>query len=115
MADRAQHRYRGATRTEDADAWQVSQLHREFDEILARPARQAASVRLPDVTALLSRHLAGRPTRANFRTGTLTVCTMVPMRSVPPGGLPGRFGRHCLSADRRRRRDDALAREPDDR
>ena len=25
----------------------------------------------------------GRPTRANFRTGTLTVCTMVPMRSVP--------------------------------
>ena len=29
------------------------------------------------------RHLAGRPTRANFRTGTLTVCTMVPMRSVP--------------------------------
>ena len=23
------------------------------------------------------------PTRANFRTGTLTVCTMVPMRSVP--------------------------------
>ena len=27
--------------------------------------------------------LGGRPTRANFRTGTLTVCTMVPMRSVP--------------------------------
>ena len=24
-----------------------------------------------------------RPTRANFRTGSLTVCTMVPMRSVP--------------------------------
>ena len=32
---------------------------------------------------MLGRHLAGRPTRANFRTGTLTVCTMVPMRSVP--------------------------------
>ncbi len=27
--------------------------------------------------------LAGRPTRANFRTGTLTVATLVPMRSVP--------------------------------
>src|SRR5881628_3099605 len=40
-------------------------------------------MRLPDVKALLERHLAGRPTRANFRTGTLTVCTMVPMRSVP--------------------------------
>ncbi len=40
-------------------------------------------MRLPDVRALLAGHLAGRPTRANFRTGTLTVCTMVPMRSVP--------------------------------
>ena len=40
-------------------------------------------MRLPDIRALLDRHLAGRPTRANFRTGTLTVCTMVPMRSVP--------------------------------
>ena len=31
----------------------------------------------------MSERLAGQPTRANFRTGTLTVCTMVPMRSVP--------------------------------
>ncbi len=43
----------------------------------------AVDLRLPDVRALLSDRLAGRPTRANFRTGTLTVCTMVPMRSVP--------------------------------
>ena len=70
-------------RTDDADAWQVSQMQREFDEILARPQAAAAVMRLPDVVALLRRHLAGRPTRANFRTGTLTVCTMVPMRSVP--------------------------------
>ena len=27
--------------------------------------------------------LEGRPTRANFRTGHLTVCTLMPMRSVP--------------------------------
>jgi exodeoxyribonuclease V gamma subunit len=40
-------------------------------------------LRLPDVRAMLADRLAGRPTRANFRTGTLTVCTMVPMRSVP--------------------------------
>ena len=33
--------------------------------------------------ALLAQRLRGRPTRSNFRTGTLTVCTMVPMRSVP--------------------------------
>ena len=33
--------------------------------------------------ALLADRLRGRPTRANFRTGHLTVCTLVPMRSVP--------------------------------
>ena len=46
-------------------------------------ARATTELRLPDVRALLGDHLAGRPTRANFRSGTLTVCTMVPMRSVP--------------------------------
>jgi exodeoxyribonuclease V gamma subunit len=38
---------------------------------------------MADVRNLLSHRLGGRPTRENFRTGTLTVCTMVPMRSVP--------------------------------
>jgi exodeoxyribonuclease V gamma subunit len=38
---------------------------------------------LADVRQLLAHRLGGRPTRSNFRTGTLTVCTMVPMRSVP--------------------------------
>ena len=72
------------TRVEDADAWQVSQLEREFNDVVARAgARAATPLRLSDVQQLLRRHLAGRPTRANFRTGTLTVCTMVPMRSVP--------------------------------
>ena len=42
-----------------------------------------AVLRLADVRALLADRLRGRPTRANFRTGELTVCTMVPMRSVP--------------------------------
>ena len=36
-----------------------------------------------DVRALLAERLRGRPTRANFRTGHLTVCTLVPMRAVP--------------------------------
>lgn len=72
------------TRVRDSDAWQTGQMQREF----ARTAAQAASrgdtvLRLPDIRALLTQRLAGRPTRANFRTGTLTVCTMVPMRSVP--------------------------------
>ncbi len=72
------------TRIGDADAWQSSQMEREFGEVLAHAGERSSTVmRLPDVKALLQRHLAGRPTRANFRTGTLTVCTMVPMRSVP--------------------------------
>src|SRR6202020_3386704 len=31
----------------------------------------------------LFERLQGRPPRANFRTGHLTVCTLTPMRSVP--------------------------------
>lgn len=71
-------------RVDDSDLWQTSQLQREFAQVLADAGPRAETeLRLPDVRALLDRHLAGRPTRANFRTGTLTVCTMVPMRSVP--------------------------------
>lgn len=71
-------------RVDDDDAWQTSQLQREFGDVLTGAGpRAGTTMRLPDIRALLDRHLAGRPTRANFRTGTLTVCTMVPMRSVP--------------------------------
>ena len=38
---------------------------------------------LPGVSALLADAFRGRASRANFRTGTLTMCTMLPMRSVP--------------------------------
>ncbi|MGV7636735.1 hypothetical protein PJI23_30450, partial [Mycobacterium kansasii] len=38
---------------------------------------------LTEVRAMLASRLAAKPTRANFRTGELTVCTLVPMRSVP--------------------------------
>ena len=76
---------------DDDEAWQLPQFERE----LARACVGAGSadesdedstgvpLRLADVRALLQARLAGRPTRSNFRTGTLTVCTMVPMRSVP--------------------------------
>ncbi|OMB78322.1 exodeoxyribonuclease V subunit gamma, partial [Mycolicibacterium conceptionense] len=63
--------------------WPAAQVQREFAEIAEAPGAAATPMRLSDIRALLGRHLAGRPTRANFRTGTLTVCTMVPMRSVP--------------------------------
>jgi exodeoxyribonuclease V gamma subunit len=70
--------------TRSDDAWQEAQLQREFAKVVEHAGSRASTLlRLPDIRALLSTHLAGRPTRANFRTGTLTVCTMVPMRSVP--------------------------------
>ena len=66
------------------EGWQTGQVQHELGRV-RRAAAGLGSVdlRLPDVRALLADRLAGRPTRANFRTGTLTVCTMVPMRSVP--------------------------------
>ncbi|HEX9831930.1 MAG TPA: exodeoxyribonuclease V subunit gamma, partial [Mycobacterium sp.] len=102
------------TAVPDADLWQSSQVEREFHDVLARAGSHADTpMRLPDVKALLGRHLAGRPTRANFRTGTLTVCTMVPMRSVPHrvvclvGLDDGVFPRLGVVDG-----DDALARDP---
>ncbi|MDO5710367.1 MAG: exodeoxyribonuclease V subunit gamma [Micrococcales bacterium] len=68
-----------------ADAWQLPQFTVELARIEAAAAREGdcTTLRLADVHALLAEHLTGRATRSNFRTGTLTVCTMVPMRSVP--------------------------------
>ena len=50
---------------------------------MAEAAGAEPALELPDVRAVLADRLRGRPTRANFRTGHLTVCTLVPMRSVP--------------------------------
>ncbi|WP_433715540.1 exodeoxyribonuclease V subunit gamma [Nocardia sp. CA-084685] len=65
----------------DSQAWVRTEARRE----LAAATEHAGDVplRLADIGVLLSSRLAARPTRANFRTGELTVCTMVPMRSVP--------------------------------
>jgi exodeoxyribonuclease V gamma subunit len=65
------------------DAWQVGQAKATLAAAAAEGSAADAVLRLADVRALLGDRLAGRPTRANFRTGHLTVCTMVPMRSVP--------------------------------
>ncbi|MCW2867726.1 MAG: recC, partial [Marmoricola sp.] len=65
------------------DEWQTAQVHRELAATLAATSGAELDLRLPDVRALMRERLAGRPTRANFRTGTLTVATLVPMRSVP--------------------------------
>jgi exodeoxyribonuclease V gamma subunit len=71
------------------EAWQTAQFDRELARMHDAAAAQAGEptggtrLLLADVRHLLAHRLGGRPTRANFRTGTLTVCTMVPMRSVP--------------------------------
>ncbi|GAA2588759.1 exodeoxyribonuclease V subunit gamma [Winogradskya consettensis] len=65
----------------DADAWQSSQVRAELFALTENA--QNPSLGLGDISSLLSERLRGRPTRANFRTGDLTMCTMVPMRSVP--------------------------------
>jgi exodeoxyribonuclease V gamma subunit len=77
------------TATGEDEAWQRWQLAGLLDELVseARPAPGAEPCATPltlaELRALLADRLRGRPTRANFRTGHLTVCTLVPMRSVP--------------------------------
>jgi exodeoxyribonuclease V gamma subunit len=67
------------------DLWQQTELLRELAETAEQAGPLADRIELgaADLRSLLARRLRGRPTRANFRTGTLTVCTMLPMRSVP--------------------------------
>jgi exodeoxyribonuclease V gamma subunit len=65
----------------ERDAWQLAQARGELSAATEHAGQ--VDLRLADVRAMLASRLAGRPTRANFRTGDLTVCTMVPMRSVP--------------------------------
>ncbi len=94
------------------EEWQSGQVHREL-AALGEDAGGRTELRLPDVRSLLAERLAGRPTRANFRSGSLTVCTMVPMRSVPHrvvcllGLDDGVFPRNTIVDG-----DDALARTP---
>lgn len=64
------------------ERWQIGDLQRTLTGA-ARHATNDVPLRLADVRVLLSDQLAGRPSRASFRTGGLTVCTMTPMRSVP--------------------------------
>ncbi len=75
------------TATSARDGWQRAGLQRLLDEVLeqARAGGRADTTSLlpAEVRALLHERLQGRPTRANFRTGHLTICTLVPMRSVP--------------------------------
>ena len=69
------------------DAWQRIQLGRVLEEVVADATTDGTvaptALVLPEIRGLLADRLRGRPTRASFRTGHLTICTLVPMRSVP--------------------------------
>ena len=72
--------------TAPSDAWQLAQFERTMARVVAGVEAHAGpetEVRLTDLRGMLDVESGARPTRANFRTGNLTVCTMVPMRSVP--------------------------------
>ncbi len=73
------------TLTLGSEQWQAGQLRAELAAVLDAAGERAAAVTLTlaDLRILLADRLRGRPTRANFRTGSLTMCTLVPMRSVP--------------------------------
>ena len=95
------------------EVWQLAQFDRELARISASAEGDTTTLRHADVRALLRHRLRGRPTRSNFRTGTLTVCTMVPMRSVPHRvvclvGLDDGVFPRLASVDG----DDVLARRP---
>ncbi len=105
------------TDTTDADSWQRIQLQGLVDdavnEATAAGLVNPSPLTLPEIRALLGDRLRGRPTRANFRTGHLTICTLVPMRSVPHrvicllGLDDGVFPRHAG-----RDGDDIVGRDP---
>jgi exodeoxyribonuclease V gamma subunit len=65
------------------DAWQRAELQRILDDVAREADGAPTTLSLPEIRALLAERLQGRPTRANFRTGHLTFCTLHPMRSVP--------------------------------
>ena len=72
------------TEVSPTDRWQLSHAYAELSR-LAEAAESSSSpaLSLPEVTDLLADAFRGRATRANFRTGTLTVASLLPMRAVP--------------------------------
>ncbi len=68
-----------------ADRWQQAHAYAELAglEDRAGPAAETSLLSLVELRALLADAFRGRASRANFRTGTLTVATLLPMRAVP--------------------------------
>lgn len=64
------------------DEWQRDEMRAALSDLGAGQV-DGPELLLDEARSLLSDRLQGRPTTANFRTGDLTICTLVPMRSVP--------------------------------
>lgn len=72
------------TDTRPADRWQVGHAHGVLADLAdAMTGAAGGTLRAADVLAMLSDALRGRPTRTNFGTGAITICTLMPMRTVP--------------------------------
>ena len=101
------------TATSTADGWQTGQAFRVLTALAGSEAAEQAVLTRAELQALLADGLGGRAGRANFRTGTLTVCTMYPMRSVPHR-VVCLLGMDDLAFPRRTRSDgdDVLAGDP---
>ena len=65
------------------EPWQRTELTGLLRELADSADGLPTDVALNEVRDLLADRLRGRPSRANHMTGDLTVCTLVPMRSVP--------------------------------
>ena len=73
------------TAVRPVDRWQHTHAHAELarlEERAGAPARDSL-LSLVEVRALLADAFRGRASRSGFRTGTLTVATLLPMRAVP--------------------------------
>jgi exodeoxyribonuclease V gamma subunit len=96
--------------------WQATQLQDVLQGVLAEDIVDISAgtmLSLAELRTVVRDALAERPMRSGFRTGALTVCELVPMRSVPQrvivllGLDDGAFPRQSV-----RDGDDLLARDP---
>jgi exodeoxyribonuclease V gamma subunit len=67
------------------DEWQLGQLERLLTETFpeATPDAPDPLISLPEARRAIAGWADTRPSPLHFRTGDVTVCTLVPMRSVP--------------------------------
>ncbi len=65
--------------------WQTIALRQLLEELddEAGSKGEGTLVSLNEFRDVVNEKLSGRPTRTNFRSGDITVCTLTPMRSVP--------------------------------